>query len=359
MASPARSRALLGGPARALLSATLFGVSAPLAKSLLARSSPQMLAGLLYLGSGVGLMAFWTLRRVTLRTRYPAEKPLGREDVPWLAGAYLAGGVLGPLLLMVGLMRTPASSASLLLNLEGVFTAVLAWTLFREHAPRRIILGMVFIVGGGLVISWEGRAGWAGTAGPLAVAGACLCWGIDNNLTQRVSGGDPVQVAGLKGLVAGSVNLALGLALGGADGGAGAVGAALLLGLVSYGISLVLFILALRDLGTARTGAYFSTAPFIGAAAAVLILREAVSGSLLAGGALMAVGVWLHLTERHKHFHVHKAVTHTHRHVHDEHHQHEHPPGTPTGEPHAHEHTHEALAHSHPHYPDLHHRHRH
>lgn len=359
MASPARSRALLGGPARALLSAALFGVSAPFAKSLLAHSSPQMLAGLLYLGSGGGLMAFWTVRRLTSRNQDPPEKPLGREDVPWLAGAYLAGGVLGPLLLMVGLTRTPASSASLLLNLEGVFTAVLAWTLFREHAPRRIVAGMAFIVAGGLVLSWEGRAGRAGIAGPLAVAGACLCWGIDNNLTQRVSGGDPVQVAGLKGLVAGGVNLALGLALGGAHGGAGAVGAALLLGLVSYGISLVLFILALRDLGTARTGAYFSTAPFIGAATAVLLLGEPVTRSLLAGGALMAMGVWLHLTERHEHFHVHEAVTHTHRHVHDEHHRHAHSSGMPTGEPHTHEHTHEPVAHSHPHYPDLHHRHRH
>lgn len=359
MTSYARPRSLLGGPARALLSAALFGVSAPLAKELLATSSPQMLAGLLYLGSGVGLLAFWTTRRVARGTKAPAEKPLGREDIPWLAGAYLAGGVLGPLLLMVGLSRTPASSASLLLNLEGVFTAVLAWTLFHEHAPRRIVAGMAFIVAGGLVLSWEGRAGWSGVAGPLAVAGACLCWGVDNNLTQRVSGGDPVQVAGLKGLVAGSANLAIGLALGGAHGGPGAVGAALLLGFMSYGVSLVLFILALRDLGTARTGAYFSTAPFIGAAAAVLLRGEPVTGSLLAGGGLMAAGVWLHVTERHEHFHVHDPVTHTHRHVHDAHHRHAHRPGTPPGEPHTHEHTHAPLAHVHPHYPDLHHRHRH
>jgi drug/metabolite transporter (DMT)-like permease len=356
------------GPAAALLSALLFGLSAPLAKGLLAGAPPQLLAGLLYLGSGGGLLVVWLWRRGTLR-RGPAgpagaataEVPLARADLPWLAGATLCGGVLAPLLLLLGLARTPASTTSLLLNLEGVFTAVIAWTLFREHAHRRIVAGMGLIVLGGLVMSWVGRAGWTGAAGPLAVAGACLCWGIDNNLTQRVAAGDPVQVAGLKGLVAGTVNVAIGLLLGGRLAGAFTTAGALALGFVSYGLSLVLFILALRQLGTARTGAYFSTAPFIGAAASVLLRGEPVTGGLLAGGALMALGVWLHLTERHEHFHMHEATTHSHRHVHDAHHRHEHAPGTEAegAEPHAHEHTHGALGHAHPHYPDLHHRHGH
>ncbi len=350
------------GPLAALLSAALFGLSAPLAKGLLASAPPQLLAGLLYLGSGGGLALVWAGGRLRRRAAGTAglERPLERADLPWLAGAYLAGGVLGPVLLLVGLARTPASTTALLLNLEGVFTAVLAWTLFREHAHRRIVAGMALIVAGGLVLSWQGRAGWSGAMGPLAVAGACLCWGIDNNLTQRVSAGDPLQVAALKGLVAGTVNLAIALALGASLPRPLAVGGALALGLVSYGLSLVLFIRALRRLGTARTGAYYSTAPFLGAAGAVLLRGEPVTGALLAGGVLMALGVWLHLTERHAHFHTHEAVTHTHRHTHDDpHHAHEHPAGTPAGPEHVHEHTHAPLAHEHPHFPDIHHRHGH
>ncbi|HEX9106390.1 MAG TPA: EamA family transporter [Longimicrobiales bacterium] len=344
---------------QALLAAALFGLSAPLAKLLLAGAPPQLLAGLLYLGSGVGLGAFWLVRRRAGGGQQAAERPLARADAPWLAGAICFGGVLGPLLLLVGLLRTPASTTALLLNLEGVFTALLAWTVFREHTERRIVAGMGLIVAGGLLLSWEGRAGWQGAAGPLAIAAGCLCWAIDNNLTQRVSGGDPVQVASLKGVVAGAVNLGIALALGASLPAAPALAGALGLGFVSYGVSLVLFILALRALGTARTGAYFSTAPFIGAGAALLLLHEPATVPLLAGGALMAAGVALHLTERHEHAHTHEATTHAHRHVHDEHHRHVHPPGTPPGEPHGHEHEHIPLRHSHPHYPDLHHRHGH
>lgn len=358
----------------ALLSALLFGLSAPLAKGLLAGAPPQLLAGLLYLGSGGGLLLVWLLRGLPRRRHPPTpqtptdgaaptgEVPLRRADLPWLAGATLMGGVLAPLLLLLGLERTPASTASLLLNLEAVFTAVLAWTVFREHAHGRIILGMVLIVAGGLVLSWEGRASWGGLAGPLGVAAACLCWGIDNNLTQRIAAGDPVQVAALKGLTAGVVNVVLGLLLGGRVASASATAGALALGFVSYGISLVLFILALRRLGTARTGAYFSTAPFIGAAASVLMRGEPVTAGLLAGGACMGLGVWLHLTERHEHRHAHQPLDHAHEHVHgagDEHHEHAHVPPVPPGTRHSHPHHHEPLVHSHPHYPDAHHRHDH
>lgn len=352
------------GPLKALASAALFGLSAPLAKGLLGSAPPQLLAALLYLGSGGGLLVAWLVRRRRAAPGEaggsgPAERALERADLPWLAGATLFGGVAGPLLLLLGLARTPASTTSLLLNLEGVFTAVLAWTLFREHAHRRTVTGMALIAIGGAVLAWQGGAGWAGAAGPLAIAGACLCWGVDNNLTQRISSGDPVQVASIKGLVAGSANLAIALALGARATGAAPVAAALTLGLFSYGLSLVLFILALRELGAARTGAYFSTAPFIGGAAAVLLRAEPVTGLLLGGGALMAAGVTLHLTERHVHVHTHEAVTHTHAHVHDPHHRHTHAAGDPPGEPHVHEHTHTPLVHAHPHYPDLHHRHGH
>ncbi|MEP6495610.1 MAG: EamA family transporter [bacterium] len=340
----------------ALLAAALFGVSTPLAKVLLRESSPQLLAGFLYLGSGLGLAIVATLRR---ERRSDSEAGLTRRDAPWLAAAIGFGGILGPVLLMIGLVRTPATSVSLLLNLEGVFTALLAWIVFRENVDRRIALGMFAIVLGGLAISWEGRADVAGFAGPLAVAAACGCWAIDNNLTQKVSGGDPVQIAMLKGLVAGSVNVAIAAALGAHWPTLLQSGATLVLGFLSYGVSLVLFVLALRHLGTARTGAYFSLAPFVGAAVALIGFRERPTVAITVGAACMAVGAWLHLTERHEHEHVHAEMEHTHAHVHDAHHQHEHAADDPLGEPHSHRHRHEPLVHSHPHYPDIHHRHDH
>jgi drug/metabolite transporter (DMT)-like permease len=340
----------------AFTAAVLFGVSAPAAKALLRGTSPQLLAGLLYAGSGLGLAIVSVIRS---RAQWETETPLARRDAPWLAAAILFGGIVAPVLLLVGLAQTPASSTSLLLNLEGVFTALIAWFVFRENVDRRIAFGMLLIVIGGAVLSWEGRVALGGVIGPAAVAGACLCWAVDNNLTQKVSGGDPVQVAMLKGLVAGAVNVGLAFSLGAKLPGVPTIGAALALGFISYGVSLVLFVLGLRHLGTARTGAYFSVAPFVGAIVSIIAWREHPPALFFVGGACMASGVWLHLTERHEHEHVHEPMEHTHLHVHDEHHQHGHSPDDPAGEPHSHPHRHERLVHSHPHYPDLHHRHRH
>ena len=344
----------------ALAAAILFGASAPFAKLLLAVTQPQLLAGLLYLGSGIGLGALWLRgRRLASASR---ETPLTRHDLPWLAGAIAFGGALGPLLLMIGLTHTPASAASLLLNMEGVFTALLAWFVFRENFDRRIALGMLAIVVGGILLSWEGRVSWGGITGPFAVAGACLCWAIDNNLTQKVSAGDPVQIAMLKGVVAGGVNSAIAFFFGATLPSAPTIAAALVVGFLSYGVSLVFFVLALRSLGTARTGAYFSTAPFVGAMLSLIVFRERPSSLLIVAAALMAIGVWLHLTERHEHEHTHEAMEHDHAHVHDEHHQHVHtdldPPVTDPV-PHTHRHRHERMVHSHAHYPDIHHRHSH
>jgi drug/metabolite transporter (DMT)-like permease len=341
------------GPAYALAAAVLFGVSAPLARLLIVQASPQLIAGLLYLGSGVGLAV------VTLaRGRSRKESPLRRGDVPWLAGAVASGGVIAPLLLMLGLSRADAAAGALLLNLEGVLTALIAWFVFRENFDRRIALGMLAIVAGGVTLSWSGAPTW-GFAGPLLIGGACLGWAIDNNLTQKVSGGDPVQIAMLKGLVAGVVNAGLALYLGASLPSVGIAALTLLLGFVSYGVSLSLFVYALRLLGTARTGAYFSIAPFVGAALALVLFRQAPGLALVFGAALMAGGVWLHVTERHEHEHRHELLDHEHYHVHDEHHRHEHGPGDPPGEPHAHRHRHDPMTHSHPHYPDIHHRHDH
>jgi drug/metabolite transporter (DMT)-like permease len=342
------------GIAQALLAAVLFGASTPVAKSLLNGVSPQVFAGLLYLGSGLGLTVVWFIRR--RRGRRP-DAPLVRRDVPWLAGAVLFGGVLAPLALMAALVRTPASASSLLLNLEGVFTALIAWVVFAENVDRRIAIGMLSIVAGGAALSWQGHLAWGGAIGPLLVVCACLAWGIDNNLTQKVSASDPVQIAAIKGAVAGSVNVVIGLWLGGSLPAASRIGAAGVLGFLSYGVSLVLYVIAMRSLGTARTGAYFSLAPFVGAAGSLLFLHDPVTPLFFAAAGLMAIGLWLHLTERHEHFHLHESLTHSHRHVHDEHHRHAHGPNDPPGEPHSHEHTHDALTHSHAHFPDIHHRH--
>ena len=336
--------------AYASLSAALFGASTPLAKLLVGSVPPLALAGLLYLGSGIGLAVWFALRRAPLN--------LALRDMPWLGAAIAAGGIVGPALLMFGLTRTDGASASLLLNLEVVFTAAIAWIIFRENVDKRVLAGMLAIAAGGVVLSWEQVPRANGIAGPLLIAGACLAWALDNNLTRRVSGGDAVAIAALKGLVAGAVNLALALALGAYLPAPGAMLLAGLVGLVGYGISLVLFIVALRDLGAARTGAYFAVAPFYGAGIALLLLDEPTGSAFWAAATLMALGAWLHVTERHVHEHVHEATTHAHEHVHDAHHQHAH--GAWDGrEPHSHEHEHGALRHRHPHYPDLHHRHRH
>ena len=345
------------GAPMALVSAALFGASTPLAKRLLGEGvDAWLLAGLLYLGSGIGLGVVHLARGLF---RVPAaEAPLRRGDAPWLTLVILSGGVIGPVLLMVGLTTTPASAAALLLNLEGLATMVIAWVVFRESVDRRLLAGAAAILAGARVLSWRGGPAGVGV-GALAVAGACLAWGVDNNLTRKLSSADPVQIAALKGLVAGSVNLALAIGRGARLPALDAAAAAGVVGFFGYGVSLVLFVLALRHLGAARTGAYFSTAPFLGAALALALFREPVTAQLVVAAALMAAGVYLHLSERHAHGHAHEAMQHEHRHVHDAHHQHVHGPDDPPGEPHTHRHRHAPMQHNHPHYPDLHHRHRH
>ena len=353
--TPPADRKLPRGVLAALLAALLFGAGTPAAKVLLAAASPWLLAALLYLGSGIGLAAWRRLRGA------PAVRLAGGEW-RWLAGAVVAGGVIGPVLLMVGLNGLTASTASLLLNAEGVFTALLAWTVFRENVDRRVALGMAAIVAGGLVLSWPGQVGAVAWLPALSVTGACAAWALDNNLTRKVSLNDASWIAMVKGLAAGATNLLLALALGAHWPALPVVGAAALLGFASYGASLMLFVVALRELGTGRTGAYFSVAPFFGAVLAILLLGDALTAQLLGAGALMAVGVALHLSERHQHRHRHDPLAHGHAHVHgagDEHHDHLHTPPVAPGTRHSHLHQHTELPHSHPHFPDAHHRHGH
>ena len=310
---------------------------------------PVLLAGLLYAGSGIGLGVFIFLSG----KRFSVE----RADLPWLLGAIAAGGMIGPVLLMIGLASASAASASLLLNLEGVLTALLAWFAFGENFDRRIALGMALIVAGGVLLAFEPGALAGGHLGALAVAGACLAWAIDNNLTRRVSAADAAAIAALKGAAAGAVNLAIAFSIGAAWPGAEKAATAAAIGLLGYGVSLTLFVTALRDLGAARTGAYFSTAPFVGVALSVVALGETPGPLFWPAAALMLAGVWLHVTERHEHEHAHQPLEHEHGHVHDEHHRHEHEFAWDGKEPHVHRHRHAPLVHRHPHYPDLHHRH--
>ncbi|TAL58889.1 MAG: DMT family transporter [Legionella sp.] len=340
----------------ALTAALLFGASMPIAKELVGQVSPILLAGLLYVGSGVGLIVIRLIK-----DRGWNHSDLVKKDWLWLTGAIIFGGVLGPILLMAGLQQTGAARASLLLNLETVLTAFLAWIIFKEHTAFRIMLGMLLIVAGGILLSWpsHGITEQHNSLGPIAIAGACLCWAIDNNFTRNISASDPLFIAGGKGLTAGIVNTSLALLLGINLPNWQTIGYALSVGFIGYGASLVLFVLALRGLGTVRTGAYFSTAPFIGAATAILFFQDKPSLVFWAATLLMGIGVWLHLTEHHEHEHRHEPFSHSHRHTHDEHHLHTHHFDWDGKEPHAHAHHHEPLTHSHPHSPDIHHRHHH
>jgi drug/metabolite transporter (DMT)-like permease len=340
----------------ALVAATLFGLSTPIAKTLVGEISPLLLAGLLYSGSGVGLTILLAVR-ASVPGGASIIRPRG-ADWMWLLGAIAFGGAVGPYLLMYGLRLTDSASASLILNLEGVFTALLAWFAFKENFDRRIAAGMALIVAGGAVLSMSSALRASGIVGPLAIAGACLAWAIDNNLTRKVSINDAMLVACIKGLIAGPISVALALRYGARLPAGGLLLRAGLLGFVGYGLSLTLFVLALRNLGTARTGAYFSLAPFIGAALAV-VLGAPLTPTLIVAGLFMSAGVWLHLTESHGHRHRHSPLEHEHSHVHDSHHQHQHDSNWRGEEPHSHSHRHEPIEHAHPHYPDIHHRHDH
>lgn len=357
--SPTPAPRLHIGVIYALLAAALFGASTPFAKMLVGQVAPVTLAGMLYFGSGLGLFVCYGARALFRRDRNNLPVSLAAPDLPWLLGAIVAGGVAGPVLLMIGLTMTPASSASLLLNMEGVLTALLAWFVFKENFDRRIVLGMVLIVLAGGLLSWEQVPVLGVPWGALAIVAACLCWAIDNNLTRKVSASDALQIAGIKGLVAGAVNLAIAFALGFKLPAAPTMLGAAAVGFCGYGLSLVLFVLALRHLGTARTGAYFSAAPFVGAVISLVMLGDVPGATFWIAAALMGGGIWLHLSETHEHEHEHLSMEHAHQHSHDAHHQHRHDIDWDGVEPHAHPHVHGPLRHSHAHYPDIHHRHDH
>ena len=344
---------------QALLAAILFGASAPIAKLLLGQIDPVLLAGLLYLGSGIGVLLF----KVLLNQRQAAgeaEARIQRADLPWLAGAVIAGGVMAPILLLFSLRVTTAATASLLLNFEGVTTAVIAVVVFREAIGRRALWAILCITAASILLSWEPGGDWGISLGALGILGACVLWGIDNNLTRNISAKDPLTIVLVKGLSAGSFSLILALLLGNALPEPAILLGALVLGSLSYGLSIVLFIRAMRGLGAARTSALFGTAPLAGVLLSLLLFQEAPSALFWGALPLMVVAALLLLSERHSHRHAHAALTHDHRHRHDDgHHEHDHPGMVDRSLTHSHPHTHSPTTHEHPHLPDIHHRHVH
>jgi drug/metabolite transporter (DMT)-like permease len=343
------------GVIAALVSALLFGLTTPIAKQLLSGTQPFLIAGLLYLGSGVGVSALrWVQDRGWSATGLTAS------DLPWVVLSTLVGGVIAPALLMAGLARADAASAALLLNLEVVFTAMLAWAVFGEPAGARVVLGLAAIFAGGMVLVWPARfAPGGGLTASSAIVAACFCWALDNNLTRKISASDARVLAAIKGLAAGSTNTLIAFAAGASLPRVAVAFLTMVIGFLGYGLSLVLFIVALRQLGTARTSAYFAAAPFIGAAVAMVCYGEPGGIAFWLAVSCMAAGVWLHVTEHHEHEHVHEPLTHSHTHRHDEHHRHEHAFSWDGSQPHSHEHSHGWLRHRHAHFPDIHHRHRH
>lgn len=348
MKHPTRHGALLG-----LLAAAFFGVSAPLAKLLLGELRPQLLAGLLYLGAGIGLSIFRVVRP------NKTESPIQRSDVLPLLGVICFGGVVGPLAMLLGLNRLGALTGSLLLNLEAPLTILLAVLFFGEHMGRCAAAAAVLILGGAALLKLQPRTTGADGWGVVLIASACLCWALDNNLTQRLSLRDPLALVRVKALAAGSFNLLIALLLSASFPRPSLVASALLLGSISYGVSVVLDAYAMRLVGAAREAAFFATAPFIGALASVLLCGDQLGLVDVGAMTIMSLGIALLLRERHAHEHAHPEIWHEHAHHHDAHHHHEHAPDDPPGEPHSHRHQHAPLVHDHPHLPDLHHRHRH
>ena len=344
---------------QALLAAILFGASAPLSKLLLGQVQPVPLAACLYLGSGMGAFLLLLFQRIRYGGRN-VEANLTRSDLPWLAGALVAGGIAAPILLLMGLQRTPASTASLLLNFESVSTTLIALSFFKESIGRRIAVAIGLVTLASILLTWTGSS-WGFSLGALGVIGACFLWGLDNNFTHHISARNPLMIVAIKGLGAGTFSLFLSLLLRQPLPGLKTALLAMLLGSVSYGLSIQLFIVAMRHLGAARTSTLFGTAPFVGVALSLILLHEIPAILFWASLPLMLAGAWLMVTENHNHFHIHEPVEHNHRHSHpDEHHIHETLENIPlVNGSHAHTHQHAALEHDHAHAPDLHHRHAH
>ncbi len=339
----------------AILSAILFGISPVACKAIVGEMSPFLLAGLLYLGSGLGLVG------VVLHQRIPISDNLGRlsrHHCLYLIGAITAGGVAAPLFLAFGIRYGTATEVSLLLNFETVATTILAWMIFHEYIGYRLWIGKILIIGASILIIVSGSKGVHLSVPGLSVLAACILWGLDNNLTREIESLPASLLACVKGLSAGIFNILLSLFLFQSQVTAFQVTGALAIGALSYGASLVFFIHALREIGSARTSTWFASGPFIGTLLSVLVLGERPPGEYWIAALIMLSGMFFLYGESHLHRHQHKRLAHSHPHLHDEHHRHEHG-AEDVKEPHDHYHVHEKMTHSHVHWPDIHHRHGH
>lgn len=345
---------------QALLAALLFGASAPLAKILLGQIEPIPLAAFLYLGSGIGLLIYQIIINL-INNDKKGEAPLSKKDFPWLLGAILFGGIIAPIILMTSLKITPASTAALLLNFEGVSTTLIALFFFKESIGRRVWMAVSCITIASILLSWDFSNQWGFSLGALGVVGACICWGIDNNFTRNISAKNPYTIVILKGFGAGLFSLFLALALNYQIPQIKVILLAMVLGCFSYGLSIALFVLAMRSLGSARTSAFFAASPFIGAILAFILNHDVPSSTFIAALPVMILGTFFLLKEDHNHKHKHEHIMHEHRHNHyDDHHNHSHLHGeVPPSGYHSHVHEHKELEHDHPHTPDIHHRHVH
>lgn len=342
----------LGFILQALLAAVFFGASAPIAKLLLGDIAPIFLAAFLYLGSGTGI----ALVKLTQRVRSADfEAGIKRADIPWLAGAIISGGILAPIALTVSLQNTSASTASLLLNFEGVGTTLIALFFFKEAISRRAWIAILVITLASIFLSTNFNSGFGLSPGALGIILACFLWGLDNNFTRNISGKDPLAIVAWKGLVAGTFSFFLALILGNPFPSVSTILGTLILGFVSYGLSTMLFIRSLRGLGAARTSALYGTAPLAGVILSIIIFRELPSLYFVISAVLMIGGALLLINEEHSHSHVHTALFHDHSHRHNDlAHAHDVVDGI-----HSHEHEHSEQEHVHDHLPDIHHRHGH
>lgn len=345
---------------QALLAALLFGASAPLSKILLGSIEPVPLASFLYIGSGTGLLLIQVLNRI-VRKNINVEASLTQKDVPWLIGAILFGGVIAPIILMYSLRITPASTSSMLLNFEGVATTIIAAVFFKESIGKKVWIAVLLITSASILLSWDFSNKWGLSIGALGIIFACLCWGIDNNFTRNISSKNPFSIVAIKGLAAGLFSLFLSIMLGSSIPPFKVILSAMFLGCFSYGFSIVLFVLAMRNMGSARTSAFFGTAPFIGTILSFLLYNEKPNVFFIAALPVMIIGAVLLLREEHSHRHLHEYTVHEHKHIHiDSHHYHTHEDDMAQEDiSHSHIHTHEAMEHEHSHMPDIYHRHKH
>jgi len=340
---------------QAVLAAILFGVSAPLSKMLLGNIEPVPLASFLYLGSGAGLFLYQVIKYAVSKEKLK-EASLKKKDVPWLLGSIIFGGVAAPIILMISLVRTPASTASLLLNFEGVATALIALLLFKENIGKSVGAAIVLITISSIILTWDLRNQWGFSIGAAGIIAACVCWGVDNNFTKKISFKNPFAIVTIKGFSAGLFSLVLSFLIKNQFPSYTIIFGAMLLGFFSYGLSIVLFVLAMRSLGSARTSALFGTAPFIGAILSFILYKELPDLIFLIALPVMILGTVFLLKEKHNHMHFHEHLIHEHKHTHDDgHHNHIH--DNEISLPHSHIHEHKAIEHEHPHTPDIHHNH--